>query len=280
MNWGNRGWQGVLHLFVGVVLAVALGVSGPAWAQSGSSGAVYYLHTDHLNTPRLVTDEQATVVWRQLPLAEPFGMAPPEEDPDGNGIPFNLNLRFPGQYFDRETNTHYNYFRDYNPQTGRYLQSDPIGLQGGINTYGYVGGNPMSKTDPEGLQAVVPTPWGPVPLPPIIPPSGGSQGRGDDGSMGGVFPPGTFPGNTSSNGGPMSTPDPTEAAAGNQVDTAIQQAYNNYASNARMNCPGNDPDDRCTWLSKNAQYFPAAAVKATAKAWGCRGSRWSGGNKY
>lgn len=112
---------------------------------------VYYLHSDHLNTPRIVTDEQNRIVWRNSPLAEPFGTAAPEQDPDGDGIPFTLNLRFPGQYYDKETGLSYNYFRDYNPETGRYVQSDPIGLLGGLNTYTYVGGNPASKTDPMGL---------------------------------------------------------------------------------------------------------------------------------
>jgi len=64
-----------------------------------------------------------------------------------------INLRFPGQYFDQETGLHYNYFRDYDPQTGRYVESDPIGLDGGLNTYGYVEGNPLSYFDAYGLTA-------------------------------------------------------------------------------------------------------------------------------
>jgi RHS repeat-associated protein len=112
---------------------------------------VYYLHNDHLNTPRMVSDEANRVVWRNSPLTEPFGMSPPEEDPDGDGQAFTLNLRFPGQYADWESNLHYNYFRDYDPETGRYWQSDPIGLAGGVNTYVYGNGNPPTYSDPLGL---------------------------------------------------------------------------------------------------------------------------------
>jgi RHS repeat-associated protein len=118
------------------------------------SGNVYYIHSDHLETPREITNEQNQTVWKNPPLTEPFGSTPVDDDPDGDGQAFTFNLRFPGQYYDRETGTHYNYFRDnYLPDFGRYGQSDPIGLAGGINTYGYVRGNPLGEVDPLGLCA-------------------------------------------------------------------------------------------------------------------------------
>jgi RHS repeat-associated protein len=74
-----------------------------------------------------------------------------QEYTDGTGMLFEHNLRFPGQYYDEETGLHYNYFRTYDSSTGRYLESDPIGLWGGLNSYGYVGSNPLSAIDPLGL---------------------------------------------------------------------------------------------------------------------------------
>jgi len=110
---------------------------------------VFFIHTDHLNTPRVITNQAGQAVWR-WDQTDPFGGNVPDENPSGLGN-FTCNLRLPGQYFDKETNLHYNYFRDYDPAIGRYVQSDPIGLRGGINTYAYVNSNPLGLSDPLGL---------------------------------------------------------------------------------------------------------------------------------
>ncbi|SEP83996.1 RHS repeat-associated core domain-containing protein [Pseudomonas cuatrocienegasensis] len=107
-----------------------------------ASSTPFYLHSDHLNTPRLATNQSQQSVWQWQ--SDAFGVG------QASGS-LSVNLRFPGQYFDQETGLHYNYFRDYDPETGRYVESDPIGLQGGLNTYGYVEGNPVNFIDPLGL---------------------------------------------------------------------------------------------------------------------------------
>ena len=111
--------------------------------------ALYFIEADHLNTPRLVADATGRTVWR-WDQQEPFGVNVPDENPSGLGI-FDLPLRLPGQYFDRETNLHYNYHRGYDPSLGRYEESDPIGLKAGLNTYLYVSANPLGASDPMGL---------------------------------------------------------------------------------------------------------------------------------
>jgi RHS repeat-associated protein len=122
----------------------------PVAVFTGDSGSTAnYVHADHLNTPRLVANAAGTPVWL-WDQSEPFGNNVANENPSGLGT-FEFVLRFPGQYFDRETFLYYNYFRDYDPSLGRYVQSDPIGLEGGLNTYAYVGGNPISSTDSLGL---------------------------------------------------------------------------------------------------------------------------------
>lgn len=110
---------------------------------------IFYVWADHLNTPRIVSDAANTIRW-EWRHADAFGANAPDENPAGAGV-FAYNLRFPGQYFDQETGLHYNYFRDYDPRIGRYVQSDPIGLDGGLNTYGYVEQDPLLRSDPLGL---------------------------------------------------------------------------------------------------------------------------------
>ncbi|MCE2722572.1 MAG: RHS repeat-associated core domain-containing protein [Betaproteobacteria bacterium] len=119
-----------------------------------ADNGLYYVQTDHLNTPRAITrPSDNAVIWRHDNV-DPFGANLPNENPSGLGM-LEYNLGFPGQYRDKETGTMYNYFRDYDPSTGRYVQSDPIGLAGGVNTYAYVGGNPLSLIDPTGEFGVV-----------------------------------------------------------------------------------------------------------------------------
>jgi RHS repeat-associated protein len=110
-------------------------------------------HADHLNTPRLVADATGTTVWR-WDQAEPFGNNPADENPNGLGA-FDLPLRLPGQRYDKETGLAYNMARDYASDTGRYVQSDPIGLRGGLNTYLYVSAIPLRLIDPTGLKSRV-----------------------------------------------------------------------------------------------------------------------------
>jgi RHS repeat-associated protein len=103
----------------------------------------YYFHNDHLGTPQVLTDGTGSIAWKAA--YKPFGEAVISIATVQN--PF----RFPGQYYDQETGLHYNYFRYYNPQTGRYITPDPIGLEGGINLFAYVRGNPLRWIDPFGL---------------------------------------------------------------------------------------------------------------------------------
>jgi RHS repeat-associated protein len=116
---------------------------------SVTTSVVNYVHADGLNTPRAVTNSAGTVIWQWAYQGNPFG----EQQPTSTAG-YVLNLRYPGQYFDAETGTDYNLFRTYEPATGRYLQSDPIGLSGGVSTFAYVGGDPLSYTDPLGLRYV------------------------------------------------------------------------------------------------------------------------------
>jgi RHS repeat-associated protein len=120
----------------------------PTFIPTGQSD-IRFIHGDHLGTPQLVTDESGFAVWSARYL--PFGEAMVDEDPDADGSAYSLGLRLPGQYYDEESGLLYNHFRMYDAMLGRYLRSDPIGLDGGLNTFLYANANPIRLTDPLGL---------------------------------------------------------------------------------------------------------------------------------
>ena len=101
------------------------------------------IHNDHLGTPQKMTDDSGAVVWSAD--YKPFGEVSVTTHTITN------NLRFPGQYYDAETELNYNYYRDYNPMIGRYVETDPIGQRGGINLFTYVGNNSVKRLDRFGL---------------------------------------------------------------------------------------------------------------------------------
>ncbi len=122
---------------------IYLGNQPIALFSSEKENEVLQIHTDHLGSPRVVTDKNKSVLWKME--GDQFGDVQPQISS------IKMPLRHAGQYFDSESELFYNYFRYYDPKTGRYLRSDPIGLEGGLNTFGYVGGSPLSYVDFLGL---------------------------------------------------------------------------------------------------------------------------------
>src|ERR1700687_3503904 len=116
----------------------------PVAAINPVAATISYIHPEHLGTPQLATDATKTTVWSAN--YQPFGATTPTGS-------ITQNLRLPGQYADATAFNH-NGFRDYNSLIGRYLETDPIGLLGGLNTYGYASQNPVQRIDQEGLADV------------------------------------------------------------------------------------------------------------------------------
>lgn len=140
---GAGTWQRDYMYLNGKPLALIVATAG--------TESVYYYHPDHLGTPQKMTNQSGTVVWEAA--YEPFGEAVVNEDPDGDQILVTSNLRFPGQFYDAESGLHYNWWRYYDPAAGRYIQSDPGGLEGDPNLYVYGLNNSLRYSDSKGLKA-------------------------------------------------------------------------------------------------------------------------------
>ena len=167
--------------------------SGPMPIAAVIKGQTYAVHSDHLNTPRKLTQADGQAAWQweysafgdEQPTigAKRFTSETTTPTTGATSIPeVTFNLRYPGQYFDQETKLHYNYFRSYDSRTGRYTQGDPIGLQGG-NRFTYVGGNPLAAIDPDGLYDRFRNPLDLIPLE-----GGGGGGLGGGPTVGAPSP--------------------------------------------------------------------------------------------
>lgn len=116
--------------------------TNPLWLKTGN--AYYTYQNDHLGTPMKLLSQSGSIVWSAT--YDAFGKAAVDSTSS-----ISNNLRFSGQYYDQESGFHYNWMRYYDPQIGRYITSDPIGLKGGNNSYAYVQSNPVRWVDPIGL---------------------------------------------------------------------------------------------------------------------------------
>lgn len=137
---------------------------------ASAAGKLHYVLPDHLGAPRLVVEPASDVaIWGWDSKGEVFGSTSPDQDLDGDGTQFILGMRFPGQIFESESELNQNYHRDYEPATGRYATSDPLGLIAGLSTYSYAFSSPLVFFDSDGLQARA------IRLPGTVPPGTSPQ---------------------------------------------------------------------------------------------------------
>ena len=137
------------HTVQGAAVRSYIYLNGEPFAAVDSTGVVSYILNDHLGQPQKMLNAAGNVTWHRVSGTYGDTVSQPVGTTAANP------LRFPGQQFDPYTTLHYNYYRDYDPATGRYLETDPIGLDGGINPYVYAGANPVNFVDPDGLSVTV-----------------------------------------------------------------------------------------------------------------------------
>lgn len=174
-EWGSGGTQSSYSSQF-IYLPTA---TGPLPVAMIFNGEVYAVQADQLNTPRRVLSKFGDIMWQWLPSGygeERAGVRTNSFSSvlEPSNADVRMNLRLPGQMYDRESGLHYNYSRYYSPGQGRYLQRDGIGLAGGMNPYLYAEADPSQFSDPFGFQVIIPAP--PVVLPGSIPgPSASKQ---------------------------------------------------------------------------------------------------------
>ncbi|KAF1714858.1 hypothetical protein CSC75_20135 [Pseudoxanthomonas wuyuanensis] len=122
-----------------------------------NNNQLHYLQPDHLGTPRTVIEVARNVpVWTWDLKGEAFGNTAPDQNPDGDAHTFVFDMRFPGQRSDAASGLNYNYFRDYDAGSGRYVESDPMGMIAGVETYSYASSTPFGLIDPFGMSGTCP----------------------------------------------------------------------------------------------------------------------------
>jgi RHS repeat-associated protein len=156
-------------------------VSAPVTVTVGPQPKGYFIHADHLNTPRAVYDDQQQLRW-SWEQQEPFGVNVPDENPNGLGV-FEFPARFPGQYADKETNLSHNIQRNFAAEVGRYVETDPLGVAAGsTNLYVYVDSDPIGAFDDLGLQTNKPALPKTVTKAPVVTTGGSNTVQGSGGS--------------------------------------------------------------------------------------------------
>lgn len=222
----------------GIALQQAIWLDDLPVGLIANGNQLHYVEPDHLGTPRVVIEVARNVpVWTWDLKSEAFGNSVPAQDPDGDSTSLVFDMRFPGQRADQDSGLSYNVVRDYDYTVGRYVQSDLIGLSGGVSTFAYAFSTPLLSADPHGLRGWIlrPVPIGPPPSP--------ISGTNLDPSV-----------------TPQSGPDASSILAGMwQTSEALRGAlpWNAAASTVQAVC-NNGNDEECKRLNDNVQNAKAA----------------------